>query len=102
MKKWYWNYQRQDRFTLACELKRRFHHELKGVSVEQIDGQLCGWDYEFYKKGKVDTSIWMRLTLPLAVITTILLVAFSPVKFILTGKWRYENDKLANWMRVFY
>ena len=74
--------------------------ELKHVSSEELCDRFSDLNINWYSDEQVTTSIWMRLTLPLALICIIVMFAMLPFIFIITGKWGWRIGKKAiiyNW-----
>mgnify|MGYP001455934434 CR=1 FL=1 len=94
--KFYWNKRKTDYYFVAIELKKRIP-ELKSVDVDYIESNLMGTGLEFYRISKKEVPLSIRLTLPFAIITFIVLFVTSPIKFMITGKWGYSNEALRNW-----
>lgn len=86
---------RFETFRVAQQLKRSFP-QLKHADVEGILDDL---DFVFYREEEVKAPMLIRLTLPFAFLTMVLLIAVSPLKYIVTGKWRYKSTWLTNWFR---
>lgn len=50
-----------------------------------------------YEEVKVKTPFLIRLTLLFFVVVFIVLFLFMPLKYIIDGKWGYQNEFLRNW-----
>ncbi len=94
----HWRLRRKNEHFTAIELRKLFP-ELKILSTEQVEEKLISSNLEFYEMEKVKTSIWMRLTLPLVCIISLILLLWMPCKFIITGKWGYKIEWFSNWIR---
>ena len=54
--------------------------------------------YYFYERiEKNKSAVLWRLTLPFFGIAFLSLVLFNPVKWIITGRWGYDQDFLDKW-----
>ena len=77
--------------------------ELNKLSSEDLCDRFSELGVDFYVEHKTPVKLWVRFTVPFAVITILLMVLFSPIKFLFTGKWGYSyGDKafLLNWFRA--
>jgi hypothetical protein len=77
--------------------------ELKNVPSEEMCDRWVSLGIDFYTEEKVQVGIWMRLTLPFALITMLLMILSLPIVFIVTGNWGYkfgEKNRLLNWFRA--
>jgi hypothetical protein len=52
-----------------------------------------------YRESKVKTPIWIRLTLPIALVVMLTLFLLMPVNYMITGHWGYKIEPLTNWLR---
>jgi hypothetical protein len=95
----FWRLTKQDYFMTAIELKKRIP-ELKNVDADRIIDNLRGTNLYFYKHESVPTPFWIRFTLPLGLITMLILFIFMPVNYIIVGKWGYKWQWLTNWLRA--
>jgi hypothetical protein len=97
--KFYWNLRGMNDYSAAIELKRIIP-ELKNVNTGIIHDHLLGSDLEFYESKKKSVPVWIRFTMPFALIAIILMLILMPVKFLFTGEWGYHNEKISNWFRA--
>lgn len=77
--------------------------ELSKVSDEKLCERFIELNMEFYYEEKAPVKIWMRLTLPFAIATILLMLVGLPVTFLITGKWGYslgQKNRLLNWLRA--
>lgn len=89
-----------DYWFAAYELQKVIP-ELKKVDSEYITDYLRGSNMEFYKIDKKKVPTYLRLTLPFAIIVTILALISIPFKFMITGTWGYKIDGwLYNWLKA--
>jgi hypothetical protein len=96
--KTFWRLTRKDYYFTAIDLKKIFP-ELKDLYTENIVDRLRGSDLDFYYSEKVKTPIWIRLTLPIALIVMLTLFILTPVNYMITGYWGYKYKSLTNWLR---
>lgn len=80
------------------ELKKRIP-ELKDINSYHLEHHLKGSDLIFYKEDKTKVPFLIRITLPFALITWLLMFISLPFKFILTGNWGYDHDWSYNWFK---
>lgn len=100
--------------NMFTELKRVFSHgyinyihkfketfpELKNVSDKDMADRFRKLGIEFYTTERKPVPLLVRLTMPFAFITVVIMLILSPIHFFITGKWRYNlktNGKLMNW-----
>ncbi len=77
--------------------------ELKNVDSEELCDRFIDLKMEFYYEEKTKVPFWMRLTLPFALLLTIIMLLATPINFIFTGEWGYSlGDKniILNWFRA--
>lgn len=77
--------------------------ELNKVSSEEMCDRWVELGIDFYTEGVTPVSIWVRLTLPFALIVFVLMFVGLPFCFILRGKWSYPlGNKISvyNWFRA--
>lgn len=83
----------------------KFHEvfpELRHLDREELCDRLVDLDLEFYYEKKAKVNFWVRFTLPLAVLTMLLMIIGLPINFIITGRWGYYWGKkilLLNWFK---
>lgn len=75
--------------------------ELKNVDSEELSDRFARLRIDWFQEVKQEVSIWVRLTLPFALILIILMAISLPFKFMITGIWGYElgGMKLYNWFK---
>jgi hypothetical protein len=76
--------------------------ELNKIDSEELCNRFIKLNLEFYCEEKMPVSLWIRFTLPFAILTIALMIAGSPIVFVITGKWGYplsEKNILLNWFR---
>lgn len=77
--------------------------ELRKVDSEVLADRFIDLGLDFYTGVETPIKLVTRLTMPFAILVMILMFVFIPIKFIITGNWRYSIDKsnprLLNWFR---
>ena len=76
--------------------------ELNKIDSEELADRFQKLDIEFYTEKKSKVHPLVRLTLPFALVLMLLMFAFIPIKFIITGEWYYglsEENRILNWFR---
>ena len=94
----YWKQRRLDYNSVAFELQNRIP-ELKKCNYDDIADHLRGSNLEFYKREKVETSLFIRFTLPFALIFMLILLIGMPINYIISGKWGYRVEWINNWFK---
>ena len=77
--------------------------ELKNVSSEEMADRFIELGLDYFTEEKTPVSVWIRLTLPFAVLAMLLMLIGLPITFLITGSWGYSlNDKniVLNWLRM--
>lgn len=77
--------------------------ELSKLSSEEMADRLIDMKMDFYYEEKKPVNIWTRLTLPIALLTMLLMIIAIPIYFMFTGVWGYnltEKNYLLNWFRA--
>ena len=77
--------------------------ELKNVSSEELCDRFIELDLEFYCEEQEKVKVWVRFTLPFALVLFFLMVISTPIVFILTGQWGYplgKGNTILNWFRA--
>lgn len=77
--------------------------ELNKVSSEEMCDRFIELNIEFYCEEKTPVPFWLRLTLPFAIATMLIMLLITPIMFIFTGRWGYslgEKNILLNWFRA--
>jgi hypothetical protein len=91
-----------DRYFIETKFKKEFQ-ELKDIDSDVLEERLKNIGiYNYEEIDKFETNLFIRLSLPFALIVWILLFIFLPVNYILTGKWGYNfknKEFLVNWFR---
>lgn len=82
----------------AIELKGILR-ELKDSYVHEISDQLRGHNLHVIKQERKSSPWYVRITLPIALVVVLLVVISTPFKYMLTGSWGYDENKLFNWFR---
>lgn len=94
----YYRLRRMNSYWAALKLKKAIP-ELKNVDTELIDSYIRSSNFNIFEEKKKPVNSWVRVTLPLALVVILCLIALSPIKFMITGSWGYGNLKLLNWFR---
>lgn len=77
--------------------------ELSKIDSEELCDRFIELNMEFYCEEKAPVNFWMRLTLPFALITILLMIVGLPITFFITGNWGYtlgDKNSLLNWFRA--
>jgi len=77
--------------------------ELSKVSSGELCDRFIDLNIDFYCEEKKPVNLWIRLTLPFAILTMLTMLIFLPLTFLITGKWGYslgEKNRLLNWFRA--
>lgn len=99
---------------MFTELKRAYSHgymnyipkfqetfpELKHISREELADRFIKLGIEFYTAERKPVPLLIRLTMPFAFITFVIMILLSPLHYLITGRWRYDlkdNSKIMNW-----
>lgn len=83
------------------KLKKAFP-ELERLSNEELANRFIELKMDFYYEEKLPVSFWVRLTLPFALLTYVLMIIGLPVVFLFTGHWGYslgKKNRVLNWFR---
>jgi len=81
---------------------KKIFPELSKLSNEEMANRFIELKMDFYYEEKEPVNIWIRLTLPFALLTMLIMIIGLPITFLITGNWGYNlNDKnrLLNWFR---
>jgi hypothetical protein len=77
--------------------------ELSKVDSEELANRFIDLGLDFYTEIKTPVKLLTRLTFPFALTIILLMFAFIPIHFIITGNWGYSisksNPRLLNWFR---
>lgn len=74
--------------------------ELKNLTREELADRFELLGVEFYTVERKPVPILIRLTMPFAFVTFVIMVLFMPLHYFITGHWHYslkDNSKLMNW-----
>lgn len=77
--------------------------ELNKVDSEEMCDRWVSLGIEFYTEKRAPVPVWMRLTLPLALLTMLVMFLIIPIVFMFTGTWGYrlgEKNRILNWFRA--
>lgn len=92
-----WRLKRKDYDDFAYDLKRNLE-ELDRTDTDYIANIIRSMNVTIYKNEKVETPLWIRFTIILFPIAYIVLFAFLPINYIITGKWGYNIKWLKDWV----
>ncbi|MFD2921999.1 hypothetical protein ACFS6H_19925 [Terrimonas rubra] len=76
--------------------------ELSKVDGEELCERFIKLKMNFYYEEETPVKPWIRITLPFALISMIIMIICLPVCFLVTGKWSYPLGKksiILNWFR---
>ena len=79
--------------------------ELNKISSEEMRDRWVSLGVDFYTEKQTNISLWIRLTLPFAIILMILMFVLAPFRFVLTGMWGYnlgQKNLIINWFRALH
>ena len=94
------------RCSNCSEYKELGDFHRKSANKVDYDEMCRRWSslgIDFYTETPTPINPWIRLTLPFALVTLILMLAWTPFKFIFTGEWGYslsENNRILNWFKA--
>jgi len=77
--------------------------ELKHVSSEEMADRFIELGLDYFTETKTPVKPIVRLTLPFALLTMLLMLIGLPITFLITGNWGYslnEKNRLLNWFRM--
>ena len=78
-------------------LKRRIDNIRRDEYELIFDEILSSGKYEFTERQISKGTPLIRLTLPFAFITMIIMLIFLPVNYIIFGRWNYDITWIRNW-----
>lgn len=81
---------------------REIFPELNKVSSEEMCDRWISMGIDFYTEKTVPVKMWLRFTLPFAIILMLLMLIGLPIVFLTTGNWFYPHTKkniILNWFR---
>ena len=76
--------------------------ELSKVSSEEMCERWRRLGIEFYTEVRTPVNLWMRFTLPFALLLIVLMFISLPFNFMVTGKWGYslsKKNRVYNWFK---
>jgi len=77
--------------------------ELKNVSGEEMADRFIELGLDYFTEEQDKVKIWVRLTLPFALIVMLIMLVGLPITFLITGRWGYnlsDENFLLNWFRM--
>jgi len=76
--------------------------ELSKLDDEELVDRFGELGVDFFSEEKTPVRLWVRLTLPFALLTFIIMFIGIPFVFIFTGKWGYNignKNYVLNWFK---
>jgi len=89
----------RNNYAYIPDFKKAFP-ELSKIDAEELCDRLIELKMDFYYEEETSVNFWVRLTLPFAIITMVLMIACVPIVFLITGKWGYSlgvKNHIFNW-----
>lgn len=77
--------------------------ELKHVSGEEMANRFIKLGLDYFTETKEPAKIWVRITLPFALLVMLLMFIGLPIIFLITGRWGYnlgDKNYVLNWFRA--
>lgn len=77
--------------------------ELKHLDSEEMCDRFRKLNLDFFTEELKPVPIWLRLTMPFAILTMFLMIIGLPILFLITGKWSYslgDKNRILNWMKA--
>lgn len=81
---------------------RKVFPELNKLTNEELCDRFIDLKLDFYYEKKTPVNIWIRLTLPFALVAILLMLLALPINFLVTGQWGYslgKENKILNWFK---
>ena len=95
----FWEIKKRDYYWTAMELKKHLP-QLKDVLTDDIADHLRGSGLGIVIEKRKPSPLWARLALPITLIFILLLLITLPIKFMITGTWSYQSERLSNWFKA--
>ncbi len=95
----FWRLKKINYYFAAIKL-HKILSKLNKYSVEEIEDELRSSNLEIYEEERIQNNILIRLTMPFALLTMLVLILLSPINYILSGHWGYKWLPLRNWFRA--
>lgn len=76
--------------------------ELSHLDSDELCDRFRRLNIDFYCEKKTPVNPWVRLTLPFALVTMLIMFVGLPINFLFTGEWGYslgKNNRVLNWFR---
>lgn len=96
----YWKYNNENRYRLSHDFRdyfRKHSDVFDDIPTEYVEHYLGRTHIRFLKPVESVKNPWIRITLPFAIVTIIIMLLLMPIKYVVTGKWQYENKIILNW-----
>ena len=77
--------------------------ELSKIDSEEMADRFIELGLDFYTEEKTPVPLWIRFTIPFALLVMLLMFVGMPINFLCTGQWGYflgKNNRLMNWFRA--
>lgn len=77
--------------------------ELKHLYRDEMCDRFRELNLDFFTEELKPVPFWLRLTMPFAILTAVLMIISLPILFLMTGKWSYslgDENRALNWMRA--
>jgi len=81
---------------------RELFPELNKVSREDLCDRFQELGCDFYTQQEKEVKLFLRLTLPFALLLMFVMFIFLPVRFMIYGSWGYDFNKtnrVYNWFK---
>jgi len=92
-----WRLKKKDYNSFAYELSRNID-SLENTDTDYLADTIRSMGVTIYKNEKVETPLWIRLTIILFPVAYIILFAFLPINYIISGHWGYHMKWLKDWV----
>lgn len=76
--------------------------ELNMVDREDLAERFMDMGVDFYTEEETKVPFIVRLTMPFAFLTMLLMFIFIPINYLIKGRWGYslgKTNKLYNWFK---
>lgn len=77
--------------------------ELSKIDSEEMADRFIELGLDFYTEEKTPVPLWLRFTMPFALLVMLLMFVGMPINFLCTGQWGYslgKKNRLMNWFRA--
>lgn len=76
--------------------------ELAKLDSEELAERFIDLNVDFFCEKETAVPMWLRFTMPFAVLVMLLMFFAIPINFLITGNWGYSlgnNNRLLNWFK---